>query len=136
MKEILLALIAIIPTTATAVSTIYLNQKRMRDTENQERRANRTDAKMAIQNMITQDILRAEVLGKMPENRADIEDEYSVYHKNGGNGRVTRQVGEYMAWYSQFFPEKVAHKENSYTDRRPAKENQYHRKVPCLRTGE
>ena len=135
MKEILLALIAIIPTTATAVSTIYLNQKRMRDTENQERRANRTDAKMAIQNMITQDILRAEVLGKMPENRADIEDEYSVYHKNGGNGRVTRQVGEYMAWYSQFFPEKVAPQRNLQAGHKAVKEKSYHRKVPYTKTG-
>lgn len=106
MKEILLALIAIVPTTATAVSTIFLNSKRVKDSEAQNRRANRTDAKMAIQNMITQDILRTEVLGKMPENRADIEEEYAVYHQNGGNGRVTRQVKEYQKWYTQFTPKK------------------------------
>ena len=56
--------------------------------------------------MITQDILRAEVLGKMPENRTDIEDEYTVYHNNGGNGKITRQVNEYYAWYDQFTPSK------------------------------
>ena len=107
MKEIVLALIAIIPTTATALSTIYLNKQRHNDREDQERRDARADAKSSIQNMITQDIIRAEVLGKMPENRTDIEDEYTIYHKNGGNGKITRQVAEYMSWYAQFKPSKT-----------------------------
>lgn len=106
MKEIVLALIAIIPTTATALSTIYLNRRRQNDRDEQEKRDARADAKSSIQNMITQDIIRAEVLGKMPENRTDIEDEYTVYHKNGGNGKITRQVAEYMDWYNQFKPSK------------------------------
>lgn len=50
--------------------------------------------------------MRAEVLGKMPENRTDIEDEYSVYHANGGNGKITRKVNEYKKWYDQFKPSK------------------------------
>ena len=106
MKDIVLALIAIIPATATALSTIYLNRQRANDRKAQERRDARSDAKSSIQNMITQDILRAEVLGKMPENRTDIEDEYTVYHNNGGNGKITRQVNEYYAWYDQFTPSK------------------------------
>lgn len=106
MKEIILALIAIIPTTATALSTVYLNRQRANDKEAQERRDARSDAKSSIQNMITQDIIRAEVLGKMPENHTDIEDEYTIYHNNGGNGKITRQVAEYSAWYSQFKPSK------------------------------
>lgn len=106
MKEIVLALIAIIPTTATALSTIYLNRQRANDKKAQERRDARSDAKSSIQNMITQDIIRAEVLGKMPENRTDIEDEYTIYHNNGGNGKITRQVAEYNAWYEQFKPSK------------------------------
>ena len=107
MKEIVLALIAIIPTTATALSTIYLNKQRHNDRKDQERRDARADAKSSIQNMITQDIIRAEVLGKMPENRTDIEDEYTIYHANGGNGKITRQVAEYMSWYEQFNPSKT-----------------------------
>lgn len=107
MKEIVLALIAIIPTTATALSTIYLNKQRHNDRKDQERRDARADAKSSIQNMITQDIIRAEVLGKMPENRTDIEDEYTIYHNNGGNGKITRQVAEYMSWYEQFKPSKT-----------------------------
>lgn len=106
MKEIILALIAIIPTTATALSTIYLNRQRHNDKREQERRDARSDAKSSIQNMITQDIIRAEVLGKMPENRTDIEDEYTIYHNNGGNGKITRQVAEYVSWYDQFKPSK------------------------------
>lgn len=106
MKEIVLALIAIIPTTATALSTIYLNKQRHNDRKDQERRDARADAKSSIQNMITQDIIRAEVLGKMPENRTDIEDEYTIYHQNCGNGKITRQVSEYFEWYKQFKPSK------------------------------
>lgn len=107
MKEIVLALIAIIPTTATALSTIYLNKQRHNDRKDQERRDARADAKSSIQNMITQDIIRAEVLGKMPENRTDIEDEYTIYHNNDGNGKITRQVAEYTSWYGQFKPSKT-----------------------------
>lgn len=106
MKDIVLAFIAIIPTTATALSTIYLNRQRHNDKKEQERRDARSDAKSSIQNMITQDIIRAEVLGKMPENRTDIEDEYTIYHSNGGNGKITRQVNEYTLWYNQFRPSK------------------------------
>lgn len=106
MKEIVLALIAIIPTTATALSTIYLNRQRHNDRKDQESRDARSDAKSSIQNMITEDIIRAEVLGKMPENMCDIEDEYTIYHANGGNGKITRKVKEYKAWYAQFSPEK------------------------------
>lgn len=106
MKDIVLAFIAIIPTTATALSTVYLNRQRHNDKKEQERRDARSDAKSSIQNMITQDIIRAEVLGKMPENRTDIEDEYTIYHANGGNGKITRQVNEYTLWYDQFRPSK------------------------------
>ena len=106
MKDIVLAFIAIIPTTATALSTVYLNRQRHNDRKEQERRDARSDAKSSIQNMITEDIIRAEFLGKMPENMCDIEDEYTIYHANGGNGKITRKVKEYKAWYAQFSPNK------------------------------
>lgn len=106
MKDIVLALIAIIPTMATVLSTFYLKREQLKMKKEQQRTANRADAKSSIQNMITQDIIRAEVLGKMPENRTDIEDEYTVYHNNGGNGKITRQVNEYKNWYEQFRPSK------------------------------
>lgn len=106
--QILITLIAAIPTTATALSTVYLNSKRLKDREEaikrdaeQRKLAMRNASKSSIQNMITQDIIRVELLGKLPENKDNIEAEYESYHNNGGNGTVTRQVAEYNAWYNK-----------------------------------
>lgn len=106
--QILIAAIAAIPTTATALSTVYLNSKRLKDREEaikrdkeQKKLAMRNASKASIQNMITQDIIRVELLGKLPENKDNIEAEYESYHENGGNGTVTRQVAEYNAWYNK-----------------------------------
>lgn len=106
--QILITLIAAIPTTATALSTVYLNSKRLKDREEaikrdaeQRKLAMRNASKASIQNMITQDIIRVELLGKLPENKDNIEAEYESYHNNGGNGTVTRQVTEYNAWYNK-----------------------------------
>lgn len=98
--QVLIALIAAIPTTATAVSTVYLNCARRKDREEQIRIAEKNASKASIQHMITQDIIRTEILGKLPENKDNIEAEYDNYHKNGGNGTITRQVEEYKAWYA------------------------------------
>ena len=97
--EIVLALIAAIPTTATAVSTVYLNSRRIKDKQEAIQIAEKNASKSSIQQMITQDIIRVEILGKLPENKDNIEAEYDNYHKNGGNGTITRQVSEYLAWY-------------------------------------
>ena len=106
--QILITLIAAIPTTATALSTVYLNSKRLKDREEaikrdaeQRKLAMRNASKASIQNMITQDIIRVELLGKLPENKDNIEAEYESYHNNGGNGTITRQVAEYNTWYNK-----------------------------------
>lgn len=104
--EIILAIIAIVPTLTTVIATIYQNSQRRKDKEEQRKREERNAAKSSIQNMITQDIIRAELLHKMPENRDNIEAEYTIYHANGGNGTITRQVLEYNAWIEQFSPKK------------------------------
>ena len=113
--QVLIALIAAVPTTATALSTVYLNSKRLKDREDaikrdeeQRKLAVRNAAKSSIENMITQDIIRTELLHQMPENRDNIEAEYTDYHNNGGNGRVTREVEEYKDWYKQFHPKRDA----------------------------
>ena len=98
-SAILIALITAVPTTATAVSTVYLNSKRKKDRDEARKTAERNAAKSSIQNMITQDIIRTEILHKLPENRDAIEAEYTVYHNNLGNGTVTRQYREYLDWY-------------------------------------
>ena len=104
--SIILGLIAAIPTTATVISTIWMNSQRRKDKEEQRKRDERNSAKSSIQNMITQDIIRAELLHKMPENRDNIEEEYTRYHDAGGNSTITRQVLEYNAWIEQFKPQK------------------------------
>lgn len=104
--SVILALIGVIPTTATVVTTIWMNSQRRKDKEEQRRRDERNSAKSSIQNMITQDIIRAELLHKMPENRDNIEEEYTRYHAAGGNGTITRQVSEYNNWIEQFRPER------------------------------
>ena len=100
MHDIILGLIATIPTTATAVSTVYLNSQRKKDKEAMKRATERNSSKSSIQNMITQDIIRVELLGKLPENKDAIEKEYENYHKLGGNGTITRQVHDYDTWYN------------------------------------
>ena len=49
--------------------------------------------------MITQDIIRTEILHKMPENMEAIENEFYIYSQNGGNGTLKRQYNEYLEWY-------------------------------------
>lgn len=100
MMELLLALVGIIPTTATAVSTVYMNSARKKDKDEARKLAEMHASKASIQQMITQDIIRSEILGRLPENKDNIEHEYDNYHKNGGNGTITRQVNEYLDWYS------------------------------------
>lgn len=97
---------AIITTTITAVATvivaisnIYMNSQRKKDKEEARQLAEKNAAKSSIQNMITQDIIRTEILGKMPENMDNIENEYRRYEKNGGNGIMARQYQEYKLWY-------------------------------------
>lgn len=104
--KIILAFIAIVPTMTTIIVSIFQNSQRRKDKEEQRKREERNAAKLSIQNMIVQDIIRAEILHKMPENRDNIEDEYTVYHANGGNGTITRQVLEYNTWIEQLSPKK------------------------------
>lgn len=99
---------AIVTTSITAVATvfvalsnIYMNSQRKKDKEEAKRIAEKNAAKSSIQNMIMQDIIRAELLKKMPENRENIEEEYIVYHNAGGNSTITRQCAEYNEWFKE-----------------------------------
>lgn len=56
-------------------------------------------AKQSILQMIMEDQLNWELFHKFPTNWGDIQDEYSVYSKNGGNGEITKRVHEYNDWY-------------------------------------
>ena len=98
VKDIIIALIAIVPTLTTAISTFFLNSKRKKDKEETRRNVERNFAKQSIINLVTQDIIRVDSLGQLPENRQRIEEEYETYHKNGGNGPITRFVNDYELW--------------------------------------
>lgn len=97
--QITIAIITAIPTLAVGVSSAWMNSQRLKDKQQMIAIAEKNASKTAIQNMITQDIIRTELLGKLPENKDNIEAEYENYHKNGGNGTITRQVEEYNSWY-------------------------------------
>ena len=93
--------ISAVATVIVAITNLYMNSQRKKDKEEARQLAERNAAKSSIQNMITQDIIRAELLKKMPENRDSIENEYIVYHQAGGNGTITRQYREYCEWYGE-----------------------------------
>ena len=99
--SIITTTITAIASTTVALSTVYLNSQRKKDVEEAKKIAEKNAAKSSVQNMITQDIIRAEILKKMPENRDNIESEYEAYHKCGGNGTITRQYVEYLDWYKE-----------------------------------
>lgn len=93
-------------TIITAISTIivaglniWMNSQRHKDKIESRSIAEKNAAKSSIQNMITQDIIRTELLHKLPENRDDIESEFVKYTQNGGNGIIKKQYNEYLEWY-------------------------------------
>lgn len=93
--------ITAVASTVVAISNFYINSQRRKDKIEAKSIAEKNAAKSSIQNMITQDIIRTEILGKMPENLESIENEFVVYAKNGGNGTLKRQYEEYLDWYGK-----------------------------------
>lgn len=65
----------------------------------QMRRENKHAAKQSILQMILEDEMAWEMFRKFPTNYGHIHDEYATYHKNGGNGEVTKKVNDYDTWY-------------------------------------
>lgn len=64
-----------------------------------DKTAKKHAAKQSILQMIMEDQMSWEMFRKFPVNYGNIQDEYEIYHKNGGNGEVTKKVMEYNAWY-------------------------------------
>lgn len=91
--------ISAMATTFVAVSNIYLNSQRKKDKEEARMLAEKNASKNAIQNMITQDIIRVEVLKKDAENYQAILKEFDEYTKNGGNSYVKEKVNDYIEWH-------------------------------------
>lgn len=83
-------LTVLIPTITTLIAAIR-----------QSKQAKKHAAKQSILQMIMEDQLNWELFRKFPVNHGNIQDEYEIYHKNGGNGEVTKKVNEYNKWYDQ-----------------------------------
>ena len=64
----------------------------------QHRLSNRHSAQQSILQMVMEDQLNWQSFKKLPTNYSDILHEYEEYHKNGGNGEVTRRVQDYLTW--------------------------------------
>lgn len=92
-------IITAVSTITVAALNIWMNSQRHKDKIESRSIAEKNAAKSSIQNMITQDIIRTELLHKLPENRDDIESEYVKYTQNGGNGIIKKQYNEYLDWY-------------------------------------
>ena len=93
--------ITAVASTVVAISNFYINSQRRKDKIEAKSIAEKNAAKSSIQNMITQDIIRTEILGKMPENREAREDGCVVDANKGGNGTLKRQYQEYLEWYGE-----------------------------------
>lgn len=105
--------ITAVASTVVAISNFYINSQRRKDKIEAKSIAEKNAAKSSIQNMITQDIIRTEILGKMPENLESIEKEFVVYANNRGNGTLKRQYEEYLDWYAK--KEEIIGNETSAT---------------------
>lgn len=58
-------------------------------------------AKQSILQMIMEDKVAWLIDKDFPTNYGRVLDEYEIYHKNGGNGEVTKKVNEYKKWYEE-----------------------------------
>ena len=85
-----------------AVSNFWMNSQRKKDRDEAKKLAEKNAAKSSIQNMITQDIIRAEILHKAPENYHAILEEYDEYSKNGGNSYIKNKVQDYTEWITKY----------------------------------
>lgn len=80
----------VLPVVTTIITYIYTKRASIRHS-----------AKQSILQMIMEDQFNWELFRKFPMNYGNILDEYVIYHKNGGNGEVTRRVDEYKSWYNK-----------------------------------
>lgn len=51
-------------------------------------------------------------IGKIPENKESIQEEYDIYRANGGNSYIHDKVEEYLEWYANVEKEFKRNKDN------------------------
>ena len=89
MDDVLLSLIAIIPTTTTIIVGALQN-----------RAGKRRAARNAITGLIIEDHVRV-MEGKAPENEQAIHEEWDAYRSAHGNSYVESKVNSYDEWHEQ-----------------------------------
>lgn len=99
--QIITTTITAIATTFVAVSNIYMNSQRKKDKEEAKRIAEKNAAKNSILNLVTQDIIRVELMKKGSENYQAVLKEFDEYTKNGGNSYIKDFVHEYKLWHDK-----------------------------------
>lgn len=90
IKDLIELAKVVMPVLTTIITYIYTKRASVRHS-----------AKQSILQMIMEDQFNWELFRKFPVNYANILDEYENYHKNGGNGEVTKKVEEYNGWYQK-----------------------------------
>lgn len=98
MVSILIEIIKVLGPILVTITTYCLQAKANR----------RHQAKQSILQEITEDKVSWYCDHKFPENQQRIQEEYDVYHENGGNGTVTRKVNEYFAWVAEINKEALS----------------------------
>ena len=99
--QIITTSITAVATTFVALSNIYMNSQRKKDKEEAKMLAEKNAAKNSILNLITQDIIRVELLKKPAENHRAVLKEFDEYTKNGGNSYIKKTVSDYENWYNK-----------------------------------
>lgn len=92
--------VALIAAGVEVFTVVWTSKKTHKKLDKQQSAANRNDAKQSILQMITEDKVVYCVDHKLPENYKRIHEEYDMYHKEGGNGLMTKKVKEYDEWYA------------------------------------
>lgn len=88
LKDIIEISKVALPVITTIVTYLYTKRASVRHS-----------AKQSILQMVMEDQFNWELFRKFPVNYGNIINEYEVYHKNGGNGEVTKKVDDYKSWY-------------------------------------
>lgn len=99
--QIITTTITAVATTFVALSNIYMNSQRKKDKEEAKMLAEKNAAKNSILNLVTQDIIRVELMKKGCENYQAVLKEFDEYTKNGGNSYIKDFVYEYKLWHDK-----------------------------------
>ena len=91
--------VALIAAGVEVFTVVWSAKKTNKRLDEQSSVTKRNDAKQAILQMIIEDKVDYNLDHKLPENHNRIHEEYDIYHKNGGNGLMTKKVKEYDKWY-------------------------------------